>query len=235
MEFLSHSNWKRNWKSFCSLLIAAFGLAVIWILFKYLVPDLPMASQITFALAELTVLASGVNFICNIFYLIFGSEKLKFRWKLFTFFMVITGTCAGLWLMGSTIEAEAISIVSFNIGLLSFSAAVINMIVIITAFIFSRNTNIFFKVFIFLLTLSGVIAAYSFLPLLLGYPFIQRMIFVAAIAVFLFAVIALVIILFRVIFLDRRFMYCDNKETIPSNCSNVEEITDEINVILILD
>lgn len=228
MEFLSHSKWKKNWKSFCSLLIAAFGLAVIWILFKYLVPDLPIASQFTFTLTELTVLASVVNFICNIFYLIFGSEKLKFRWKLFTFFMVITGICAGLWLLGSTIEAEVIGITAFNIGLLSFSAAVINLIVIITAFIFSRNTNIFFKVFIFLLTLSGSIAAYSFLPLLLGYPFIQRIIFIVAIAVFLFAVLALVVILFRVIFLDRRFMYCDNKKAITSNHSNSEGISGEI-------
>lgn len=232
MLFLSHCTWKKNWKSFCSLLIATFGLAVIWVLLRYLVPDLPIASRITYILAELTVLASGVNLVCNIFYLIFGNDKLKVRWKLFIFFMIITGICAGLWLIGLTIGAEIVSVVASNIGLLSLSAAVINILIIVADFIFSRNTNIFFKIFIFTLTLSGAIAAYSFLPLLLGYPLIQRIIFLAVIAVFLFAVIDFIIILFRVIFLDRRFMYCEQKNPFPfidgNAVENAENIAEEV-------
>lgn len=217
-----HCKWKKNWISFCSLLIAAFGLAVILILLIYLLPDFPIAARIAYSLFELTVLASAVNLICNIFYAIFGNEKIKVRWKLFIFFMVIKGICTGLLLIASALELEIIKSVTLSIGLLSLSAAVINLLVIIAASIFSRNTNIFFKIFIFSLIFSGIIAAYSFLPLFLGYPIIQRQIFIAAIAVFLFAVMVLIVNLFRTIFLDKPFMRSDIKKNIPQNNGNAE-------------
>ena len=54
------------------------------------------------------------------------------------------------------------------------------------------------------------------------------MILIAAIAVFLFAVMTLIIILFRVIFLDKRFMYCDDKNTIPMINGSIEGIANEV-------
>lgn len=202
---------KRHWKSFFSLIIASVAALIIGVLFNVFLSAVPFMSLLSYGLALLLFFAVIVNLVCNIFYAIFGTDKITVPWKLFVFFLILTGISGVISLFSASLNKTAssgssiISSVSLMVTCGSLLATIVSLLTVIVNKIYSvKSINSLFKLFLSLIITSAVSSAVSGIFHLIFTPLRKILIFISGLVLFV-GVGVFIVIVFRSIFLNKPF------------------------------
>lgn len=232
-------NVKTYWKSFISLLIASAAALSIGFIFQEFLPDIPFVESAAYGLSIALLLAAAVNLIYNALYMLFGTGKLTIPWKLFIFFMMLTGIFGAVYIFSDFLSekflngSDTITTVSLTSLSGSILLAVASLLAAMISGIYSKkSTNSLFKLFLSLIITSASLFGVSGICHLINKPWRNTLIFASG-AVLLLGVGVLIIIVFRVIFLNKPFYRNENfQDVVGDSESDSERVTDDIDVTL---
>ncbi len=207
---------KSSWKSFISLLISSLGAVLIGMVFNKFLASVPFLATIFFGLSIILLVGAAVNLMCIALYLLFGTGKLTIPWKLFIFFLILTAIFSVVYIFSDTLSAKFLNgsetLMSLSLTALSVSIvlAIVSLLAAIINGIYSKNTtNALFKLFLSLIITAAALFGISCIFHIINKPWRNLLIFVSGV-VLLVGVAVLIVIVFRVIFLNKPFYRNEN-------------------------
>lgn len=207
---------KTYWKSFLSLMIASLAALSIGVIFKTFLPIIPLAERVSYGFSIVLLLAATINLMYNALYILFGTGKLTIPWKLFIFFMILSGIFGAVYIFSDNLTemffngSEMLSSISLMSLSGSLLLAVASLLAAIVNGIFSkRSVNTLFKLFLSLIIISASLFSVSGIFHFLNRPWCNVLLFVSG-AVLLIGAGVLIVIVFRAIFLDKPFYRNEN-------------------------
>lgn len=216
-------NVKAYWKSFISLLIASAAALSIGFIFQEFLPNIPFVDSAAYGLSIVLLLAATVNLIYNALYMLFGTGRLTIPWKLFIFFMMLTMIFGAVYIFSDFFSekffngSDTIATISLTSLSGSILLAIASLLSAIISGIYSKkSTNSLFKLFLSLIIVSASLFGVSGICHLINKPWRNTLIFASG-AVLLVGVGVLIIIVFRVIFLNKPFSETKTIRKISAN------------------